>query len=73
MTYNCIKPRMGGTQYYLNRERKQKDLVELTNIILEECGNNRSVFSTLCWIEQKGMLNDKSVTSYLKYVKGECK
>ena len=73
MAYNCIKPRMGGTQYYLNRERKQKDLVELTNSILEECGNVRSILSILCWLEQKGMLNDKSITSYLKYVKGDCK
>lgn len=64
----AIKPRLGGTQYYLEKKRKQDELIKLTSIILCECGSMRSnIFNTLCWLEQKGMLNEKSVTAFLKY------
>lgn len=63
-----IKCRMGGANYYLNKKRKQDELIKLTSIILCECGNMRSnIFNTLCWLDQKGMLNEKSVTAFLKY------
>lgn len=68
-----IKCKMGGANYYLNKKRKQEELIKLTSIILCECGNMRSnIFNTLCWLDQKGMLNEKSVTAFLKY-KGEKK
>lgn len=63
-----IKPRMGGAIHYLNKKRKQEDLVKLSGLILDECGTTRTnVFNTLYWLDQKGMLNEKSVTAFLKY------
>lgn len=63
-----IKPRLGGTKYYLEKKRKQDELIKLTSIILYECGDMRNnIFNTLCWLERKGMLNEKSVASFLKY------
>lgn len=63
-----IKPRMGGATYYLNKKRKQEDLEKLSTLILEECGTTRTnVFNTLSWLDKKGMLNEKSVTAFLKY------
>ena len=63
-----IKPRLGGTQYYLDKKRKQDELIKLSNIILSECGDIKSgVFRTLCWLEHNGMLNEKSVTAFIKY------
>lgn len=63
-----FKARMGGATYYLNKKRKQEELVKLTGLILDECGTTRTnVFNTLCWLDQKGMLNEKSVTAFLKY------
>ena len=66
-----IKCRMGGATHYLNKKRKQEELVKLAGLILDECGTTRTnVFNTICWLDQKGMLNEKSVTAFLKY-KGE--
>ena len=63
-----IKPRMGGATHYLNKKRKQEDLVKLAGLILDECGTTRTnIFNELCWLEQKGMLNEKSVSAFLKY------
>lgn len=68
MEIEMIKPRNGGATWYLERKRKQEELVKLTGLILEECGTIRAtVFNTLCWLEQKGMLNEKSVSAFLKY------
>ena len=61
-----IKPRVEGTQYYLEKKRKQDELIKLTSIILGE-SSNMNIFKMLCWLEQKGMLNEKSVTAFLKY------
>ena len=63
-----IKPRLDDTKYYLEKKRKQDELIKLTSIILYECGDMRNnIFNTLCWLERKGMLNEKSVTAFLKY------
>ena len=62
-----IKPRMGGATYYLERKKKQSELMKLESIILNECSTKSSIFNALCWLEQKGMLNEKSVTAFLKY------
>lgn len=68
MEIEMIKPRNGGATHYLNKKRKHDELIKLTGIILCDCGNMRSnIFNTLCWLEQKGMLNEKSVTAFLKY------
>ena len=68
MEIEMIKPRNGGVTWYLERKRKQEELVKLAGLILEECVTTRTnVFNTLCWLEQKGMLNEKSVTAFLKY------
>ena len=67
-----IKPRMDGAIHYLNKKRKQEDLVKLSGLIIEECGTTRTnLFNTLCWLDQNGMLNEKSVTAFLKYKKGK--
>ena len=64
----AIKPRLDGTKYYLEKKRKQDELIKLTSIILYECGDMRNnIFNTLCWLERKGMLNEKSITAFLKY------
>lgn len=68
-TVHCAirKPRMGGAQYYLDKKKKQTEMMKLASIILNECSTKSSIFNTLCWLDQKGMLNEKSVTAFLKY------